>query len=200
MSPFNEKVKQLIELLQDQEVQSFLKIFIDNSIATSELNILKRLSTVETALGLNDPEEHEEKEKLPSLSDRIHKLEYKIDNISISAPIHEKPKKTTLEQKACELVNYLKYDVRERHGEIFMTAREIITFLKHGIVEHLRIGDIRNPRQAKKDVIEKAAKLFPDIISLDKSRRNHEVRIVFRPPSVCMYHVHTYTTQVTCYS
>jgi hypothetical protein len=201
----NEKVKQFIELLQDHEVQAFLKLFNDNCIATSELKILKRLSTIESMLGLNDTEDledMEEKENHPSLSDRIETLEVKIDNISTSREsILEKPK-STLEQKACELVDYLRYDVKERVGGFYMTAREVIHFLKNEVTDHLRLGDVRNPRQAKKDVIEKAAKLFPQFISLDKSKhRNREVRIVFRPPSVSTQSIHTYTGQVSsCYS
>jgi len=44
-----EPVQKFLELLQNQEVQAFLKLFIENSIATSELHILKRLTDIERA-------------------------------------------------------------------------------------------------------------------------------------------------------
>ena len=55
-------VKQFLELLNNPEVQTFLKLFNDNCLATSDLKILKRLSKIESMLGLNDIEEEEHRE------------------------------------------------------------------------------------------------------------------------------------------
>jgi len=89
--------------------------------------------------------------------------------------------KTTLEHKASELVEHLKTNVKPRNGEVFLNTREIIHFLKYEISEEYRIKDIQNPRQIKKAVIERARKLFPDIVTL--SQRKHgtkDVRIVYK--------------------
>ena len=72
-----ERVKQLIELLKYPEVQTFLKLFIDNSIVTSDLNILKRLATIENKLGFNDLLDSDEStvpEQLSILADRIAEI------------------------------------------------------------------------------------------------------------------------------
>lgn len=45
-----------------------------------------------------------------------------------------------------------------------------------------QIKNIQNPRQAKRDIIEKAKNLFSDVIILDKKKHgNRDVRIVYKP-------------------
>src|SRR5271157_3488812 len=58
-----EKINQLLMLIKDPEVQPFFRTYIENVLATSELNILKRLKVIETLLELNDyPIENDEAE------------------------------------------------------------------------------------------------------------------------------------------
>jgi hypothetical protein len=79
-----EKINQLQMLIKDPEVQPFFRNYIENIIenvlATSDLRILKRLTTVETVLELNDyPIENDEAEstipkQISLLSDQIKEI------------------------------------------------------------------------------------------------------------------------------
>jgi len=68
--------------------------------------------------------------------------------------------------KACELVEHFKEDVKPRNNEVFMNSREIINYLKTELPEELRLKDIRNPRQAKKDILERAVKMFHNTVCI----------------------------------
>jgi hypothetical protein len=95
---------------------------------------------------------------------------------------------TTLEIKAASLVEYLKEDVKPRNGEVFLNSREIINYLKTEITEELRLKDIRNPRQAKKDILEKAVKLFSDTVLIIRNKSGNKVTGIALKPSVkCRY-------------
>jgi hypothetical protein len=82
---------------------------------------------------------------------------------------------TTLDLKASELVEYLKEDVKPRNNEVFLNSREIIHYLKTFIPEELRLKDIKNPRQAKKDILERAVKMFPSIVCIIKNKSGNKV-------------------------
>ena len=157
-----ERVKQLIELLKYPEVQTFLKLLIDNSIVTSDLNILKRLATIENKLGFNDLLDSDEPtipEQLSILADRIAK----IVNEPRCEPENSPTTKT--ESRAHLLVAKLK----GMRGKGFLSSQEIVQFLKHGIEERYKVGDKQNVRQVKKEVLQKIVELFPDM-QLDKKK------------------------------
>lgn len=166
-----ERVKQLIELLKYPEVQTFLKLFIDNSIVTSDLNILKRLATIENKLGFNDLLDSDEPtipEQLSILADRIAK----IVNEPRCGPENSPTTKT--ESRAHLLVAKLK----GMRGKGFLSSQEIVQFLKHGIEERYKVGDKQNVRQVKKEVLQKIVELFPDM-QLDKKKYGRrEVRLI----------------------
>ena len=91
---------------------------------------------------------------------------------------------TTLDLKAYAVVEYLKEKVKPRNNEIFMNSREIITFLKTEIPEELRLKDIKNPRQAKKDILEKAVKLFSNSVMIIKNKSGNKVTGIALKPSM----------------
>jgi hypothetical protein len=91
---------------------------------------------------------------------------------------------TTLELKANAIVEHLKEAVKPRNDAVFMNSREIITFLKNDIDEDLRLKDIKNPRQAKKDILEKAVKLFSDSVQIIKNKSGNKVTGIALKPSV----------------
>jgi hypothetical protein len=183
----SESVQQFLALMEEPDVQSVLKLFIDSAIAESELKILKRLTDIEKALGLNGFSDFTEDNE-QTIQEQLSLLAERIDNIApvtIAAPnvehVEAHAVKTTLECKAAELVDHLKNNVTPRNGEVFLNSREIIHFLKHEIPVEYRMKDIQNPRQAKRDVLHKAVKLFPGCITLSKKRNGtKEVRIVYR--------------------
>lgn len=166
-----ERVKQLIELLKYPEVQTFLKLFIDNSIVTSDLNILKRLATIENKLGFNDLLDSDEPtipEQLSILADRIAKIVNKPRCEPENSPT------TKTESRAHLLVAKLK----GMRGKGFLSSQEIVQFLKHGIEERYKVGDKQNVRQVKKEVLQKIVELFPDM-QLDKKKYGRrEVRLI----------------------
>jgi len=99
-----EPVKQLIELLKNPEVQSFLKFFIDSSIATSELQILQRLTTLEDSQAEPRIKENKPMEQIP-LPETKTELR--------ACKVAEKLKgKKFLSSR--EIVNYLKYDIEDK--------------------------------------------------------------------------------------
>ena len=91
---------------------------------------------------------------------------------------------TTLELKASAIVEHLKEAIKPRNNEVFMNSREIITFLKNDIDEDLRLKDIKNPRQAKKDILEKAVKLFSDSVQIIRNKSGNKVTGIALKPSV----------------
>jgi hypothetical protein len=91
---------------------------------------------------------------------------------------------TSLELKACALVDHLKEKVKPRNQEVFLNSREIVDFLKTEVPEDLRLKDVKNPRQAKKDILEKAVKLFSDTVMIVKNRSGNKVTGIALKPSV----------------
>ena len=181
-------VKQFLELIKKPEIKAVLNLIVENILATSELKILKRIAAIESKLGLNDLDFEDENHEL-TISEQLSLLAERIDIITEPGtsldpikPVVDINPKTTLEHKACELVEHLKTNVKPRNGEVFLNTREIIQFLKYEITEAYRLKDIQNPRQAKKDIVEKAKKMFSDLISLDKKKHgNRDIRIVYKP-------------------
>src|SRR5665647_134367 len=180
-----DRIEAAIEkVLSDPENPMFLNA-VERILATSDLKILKRLFKHDILLGLEEPFDAEE-ERAPNLPEQIKELSDRIEQ-PLNKPTESiktelRVIKTTLEHKASGLVEHLKTNVKPRNGEVFLNSREIMTFLKHEIKEEYRLKNIQNPRQAKKDIIEKAKKMFSDFISLDKKKHgNRDVRIVYKP-------------------
>ena len=171
----NSKVSQLLILLKDPEVQSFLKVFVDNAIATSELRILKRLATVEQVLGLDDF--GLEETEVPTLPQRIERIEEKVnDSITNFKPPAEPEilPTTKTEKRAVLLVDHLK-----ETGKDHLTSPEIFSFLKCKLPENCKINEnIQNIRKVKQDVLNKAASMYPNVFLSKKSTGHREVRLV----------------------
>lgn len=176
----NSKVGQLIELLKDPKVQSVLKIIIDSAIATSELNLLKRLAKVEQFLGLDDYGTNETDE--PTLMQRVEAVEETIKNAEVSFKPPSEPEiqaTTKTEERAVALVDHAK-DTGKDH----LTAREITSFLKSKLPDSCKIDEnIQNIRKVKQDVLNKAASMYPDVFLSKKSTGHREVRLVMSTTS-----------------
>lgn len=182
-----EKINQFLMLIKDPEVQPIFRMYIENVLATSELKILKRLAAVETLLGLDDfsadgDEEHEltVPEQLSLLAERIDDITEIAKRESIPEPIPILTTKTEI--RAHLLVEHLKNNVQERAGDRFMSSEEIVSFLKNDIDEQYKVLEGQNVRQTKKEVLDKAIKLFPNNVFLSqKSHGRKNVRIICRP-------------------
>jgi len=68
---------------------------------------------------------------------------------------------TKTEMRAHLLVEHLKNYVQERQGSKFLSSEEIVYFLKYDIDEPYQVLEGQNIRQTKKEVLDKATKLFP---------------------------------------
>jgi hypothetical protein len=80
------------------------------------------------------------------------------------------------------LVEHLKNDVQERPGGKFLTSDEIVSYLRYDIEELYQVREGQNVRQTKKEVLDKAVKLFPNNVFLSqKSHGRKNVRIIYRP-------------------
>ena len=174
-------------LLEHPAVQSFLDIFFDARLATSDLRVLKRLSALERKVGIDEDIPGEEEDEV-TITERIQDIESRLDNQAYPEtaedfePCLEVAPKTTLENKAYELVEYLKAKVKPRKNEIFMTPREFYNFMKNEISEDLRLKGTKISRQSKKDVFEKARELYPNNVFIVKKSFGHqETVIVWRP-------------------
>jgi hypothetical protein len=174
------------KVLSDPENPIFIRA-VENVLAISDLKILKRLYTHDKMLGLvdldlEDEEDHEPNipEQIKELSNRIEQpLNKPIESIKIEMPVIPT---TTLEHKAMKLVERLKVKPRSRTGEVFLDNSELTKFLTTELPEELRSND-SNLRRVKKRVIEKAKSLFPNAISINKSKYGrHETRIIFKEP------------------
>jgi hypothetical protein len=121
-------------------------------------------------------------DQIKELANRIeHPLNKPTETIEIEMPIPT----TTLEHKASALVEHLKERVKPRNDAVFMNSNEIINFLKCDLPEDLRLKeDIRNPRQAKKDILEKAVKLFYDSVLIIRNKSGNKVTGIALKPSV----------------
>jgi len=162
-------------------------MYIENVLATSELKILKRLAAAETLLGLDDfsaggNEEHELtiQEQLSLLAERIDDITELAKRESIPEPVPILTTKTEI--RAHLLVEHLKKDGQERSGGRFLSSEEIVPFLRYGIDEPYRVQEGQNIRQTKKEVLDKAIKLFQNNVFLNqKSHGRRNVRIIYRP-------------------
>ena len=171
------------KVLSDPENPMFLNA-VERILATSDLKILKRLFKHDILLGLEEPFDTEE-ERAPNLPEQLKELSERIEQplcrptISIKMDIEIIPQ-TVTEHRAQELIEHLKNDIAPRNSEVFLTSREIMIFLKDGINVEYRIKkNVKNIRQVKKDVIEKAFEMFPTSVSLSKKSNGHkEVRVV----------------------
>jgi len=176
------------KVLSDPENPMFLNA-VERILAISDLKILKRLFTHDILLGLEEPFDTEE-ERAPNLPEQLKELSERIEQplcrptISIKMDTEIIPQ-TVTEHRAQELIEHLKNDIAPRNSEVFLTSREIMIFLKDGINVEYRIKkNVKNIRQVKKDVIEKAFEMFPTSVSLSKKSNGHkEVRVVLRQSS-----------------
>lgn len=190
----DEQVEIFRALIKQPAVKEDLFCVIGEFMATSELKVLKRLSALETALGFNEPEDEDEE---PTIPEQIKQLSEKIENASIRP--QEEPEidlpvvpETTLERKAYALVEHLKEKVQPRNNQVFLNSKEIVSFMKTELPEDLRLKDVRNPRQAKKDVLEKAVKLFSDTVMIITNLSGNKVKGIALKPSVSRKHTDAY--------
>ena len=185
-----EKINQFLMLMKDPDVQPTFRMYIENVLATSELNILKRLKVIETMLELNDyPVDDDESDstipkQISLLSNQINEV-IKTKNKrsimeSIPKAIHIGMSKTTA--RAILLFKDVIEVAIEGKDKIVIGTRDIKNYLTNHIEPEYRVGDVSNFRKVKKDVLTKLKKLLPDNVLLDKKKYGRrEIRLVYGP-------------------
>ena len=176
--------------MKDPEVQPFFRNYIENIIATSELNILKRLATIETVLELNDyPIEADE--DVSTIPKQISLLSHQIKEViktnnkqSIMEPfsesVHIGMSKTTA--RAILLYKDVIEVAIEGKDQIVIGSREIKDYLTNKIHNEYKVGDVSNFRKVKRDVLTKLKKLLPDNVLLDRKKYGRrDIRLVYEP-------------------
>ncbi len=175
-------------LIKDPDVQPIFRMYIENVLATSELNILKRLKVIETMLELNDyPIDDDEAEstipkQISSLSDQIKEITKTNNKQSLMEPISESVhigmSKTTA--RAILLFKDVIEVAIEEKDQIVIGSREIKNYLTNHIQPEYRVGDVSNFRKVKKDVLTTLKKLLPDNVLLDRQKYGRrEIRLVY---------------------
>ena len=175
-------VQQFLNLLKVPEVQTVFNTMVEKAIALSELNILKRIAKLEVHTGLDDPEDGDHP---ITMAEQIDQLAERIDNITEPTQETVIEPRTTLEHKAVELATHL-MDTATNTGKMFLNSEETMDFMKSGLSEPLRMKDIKNPRQFKRDVIQKAKSMFPFIFLDKKKHGRRDVRVVYKPENDTM--------------
>ena len=198
---FKNVIKSLFFTLleEDSEFKETVRGFIDCSITMSEHNILRRISTTEKILGLNDyPAFCEEEEHEPTIPEQIKELSNRIEqplNNGSKEPNEAIPVIETIRDlKACAIVEYLQAEVKPNNfGQFVVDMKELVTFLTIKISEELRVKKVS--RQLKADLFERAVKLFPDIVYIKKSPSGNKTKmLVLKTSSKCtITHVLTRT-------
>ena len=183
-----EVLNQVIRLINHPKINPILRMYLDNFLATSELNILKRLTSIETLLELNDYpiEDDEAKSTIPKqislLYDQIKEFIKKNNKQTVIEPIcesvHVGMSKTTA--RAILLFKDVIEVAIEGKEQIVIGSREIKDFLTHHIQPEYRVGDVSNFRKVKRDVLTTLKKLLPDNVLLDKKKHGRrEIRLVY---------------------
>jgi hypothetical protein len=183
-----EKINQFLMLMKDPDVQPTFRTYIENILATSELNILKRLKVIEKMLELNDyPIDDDEAEstipkQISLLTNQIKEV-IKTNNKQssmepISESVHIGMSKTTA--RAILLFKDVIEVASEGKDQIVIGSREIKNYLTNHIEPEYRVGDVSNFRKVKKDVLTTLKKLLPDNVLLDKKKYGRrEIRLVY---------------------
>jgi hypothetical protein len=173
-------VQQFLKLLKVPEVQTVFNSMVENAIALSELNLLKRVAALEIKTGIEDPEDEVHPITLPEqLSLLAERVDSKTEPVK-QEYVPEIEPRTTLEHKATEFALYVK-DIVNTTGQMFLDSKQIMYFMKYELPEPLRMKDIQNPRQFKRDVLQRAKTMFPFIVLDKKKHGKRETVALYKP-------------------
>jgi hypothetical protein len=194
---FKNVIKSLVITLANEDIdfRESLKDVFDYHMATSELRVLKRLSVVETDLGHNDLADFEE-EHVPTIPEQIKELSDRIEQPLNNSPKEIEPEvtviETTLDKKACALVEYLKTEAKPNDfGQFVIGRKDLETFMQNTIEEGLRVKNVS--RQLKADLFERAVKLFPNVVYIQRSKSGNKTKMLALKTSAMRKVTHTLT-------
>jgi hypothetical protein len=153
---------------------------VESAIRVSEDNILQRLFTLDMMLGLKEPYDLDD-EQYVSIPKKIEALEKKAV-IATEKHTETEPEvtptiETTLDMKACAVVEYLKEEMKPNDfGEFVIGRKELSTFMQGIIEDGLRVQKVS--RQLKADLFERAVRLFPQLVYIKKSPSGNKTKLL----------------------
>jgi hypothetical protein len=150
---------------------------IDKFLITSGMDrLIARVVCLETGIFKTDSDGElvRDENDNPVLShDHTKTTEKPIEDESDATPTIE----TTLDQKACAVVEYLKEEMKPNDfGEFVIGRKELSTFMQGIIDEGLRVQKVS--RQLKADLFERAVKLFPQLVYIKKSLSGNRTKLL----------------------
>jgi hypothetical protein len=152
---------------------------VDYALLDSESKVLPRLRAVEIEIGLKESAVEDNKLTLPERIEALEKNGIKALEKPIEEKKHNSPAipSTSLDLKAVALKDHLQEEVKPNWaGEICLEKQEFYNFMIDKIDEKLRWKpDLRNKREAKKQIFERALEMFPKILKLKKSKSGKHV-------------------------
>lgn len=166
---------------------SNFKNSVETAMLCSEIKPIKRISMIETVLGINGTIDYEDEDRELSVLEKIDTLEDKFNNLDLNAVENPLVKEDTeiipttkTEHRACGLFEELK-KARDRAGHKFLSSDEMNHFLRYGVEEEYRVKDGQNIRQIKKEVLAKMKKMFSaDVFLSQKTTGWKNYRIVLK--------------------
>jgi hypothetical protein len=131
-------------------------------------------------------------DRLFSVENDLIKIEEKIEHGVNIKPATEPERNvpvvpmTTLDFKASALVEHLQNNVKKNWGkEIVMCASDIYSFFTEKVKDSLRWPvDLKNKRQTKLEIIERAVKMYPDIVEIVRDSSGNKTQGIALKPSV----------------
>lgn len=164
--PFTES-----EDLQETKEEYEFRKQLTKALGHYDIDFFKRLLRLETIL----------EEKIQLYDAKLSELEAMNKGSTGQGinPEEQEPLKlkTITEFRAYYLFEFLK-SIQERAGTKFLTPQEITHFLKNLIQKDYRISDKGNPRQKKKETVEKLLEMFPNDVFIDQRKRNTQQKIL----------------------
>lgn len=161
------------EYVSIEEFNALKNAYIDTVALLA--NALKRITQLEEAFFAHD----EEGEIIKNLEDKP------VLSPDFTRP-HEKPTEqekdnspiipdTTLDLKACAVVEHLKEAVKPNEFGVFAIDKKTLdTFMTEKISEELRVKKVS--RQLKKDIFKRAIELFSDIVYIKTSQSGNKTK------------------------
>jgi hypothetical protein len=173
-----------LQFLKGETTKVFLKYFIDETIATSELHILKRLTAVESMLGLSDLEN-----ECPTLPERVERIEKEAEKKTFDITGLPEMPSTVTDIRTDFLIQHLKTneDTPKMSSPFadmelpFCNSKEFRFFVNDVLPDKYKPRSLKNIRKLKKDIFENAVRRYKDLVSINKSFHGNKELLLVMP-------------------
>ena len=180
-------VEELLKLLENPRVQTFLNNQAAEFLVCSDYQIVTRLANLDRINGIYDYI-LEDEDRDPNIPEKMQAIEKRLTKIETNPQSVIEPgvinPETKTEARAVFLVEYLEKEVKERNGQFSLNGNEIKDVLTKVIPvkdPELAPKKDQNIRKIKKDVLAKVKSIFGNKIEISPNKYGrHETRILLR--------------------